>query len=162
MLDKSPDYPLVADTACGESPLALPCAIKSPEKPGRGRPDGSTVGPMVRIMRQTHDPNYLAAILALLIRDEHEAADAPITRIQAVDLAIEEFPRRFGPPRQLILTIRTNAAGQRVGTLKGRPAALNRDRIVGLLGMGRVNRTTLEEFRRWQPHVAALPWKITR
>jgi hypothetical protein len=163
MLDKSPNHPFVADTACGENPPALPHAIKSPKKRGPGRPDGSTVDPMLRIMRQTYNPERMIALLALTLIDERKAAGESITQAQAIDLAIAEFPRRFGghQPRRVRMSVRSDGTGRRVLRLKGEPAILNRDKIVDLLDRCRITRVTLAEFRRWQPHVASLPYKIT-
>jgi hypothetical protein len=133
-------------------------------KRGRGRPDGSTVDPMVRIMRQTYNPERMIALLALTLIDERKAAGESFTQAQAIDLAIEEFPRRFGghQPRRVRMSVHINAAGERVLKLKGEPAVLNRDTIADLLDRCKITRATLDEFRRWQPLVAALPRKITR
>jgi hypothetical protein len=126
-------------------------------KKSRGRPDGSTVSPMTRIMRQLGNPDYLHALLALVIIEKRRPTGVPITQPQAVDIAIQEFPGRFGAPRRIRLTIHIDASGQRFGYLKGEPATPNRDKIIDLLNKGRVNQATLDEYRQWQSHIAALP-----
>jgi hypothetical protein len=128
----------------------------------RGRPSGSVVDPMTHIMRQTYNPDRMAALLALMIIDERKSIGLRTSQAQAIDLAVEEFPRRFGAPRRLGMTVHIDGAGHRVFKLEGKPAVLNRDKIADLLDRCRVTRTTLAEFQQWRPHVVALPYKITR
>jgi hypothetical protein len=153
-MSKKPRKPPAADAARGKRKRKASNVV-SFRRPGR--PLRSIANPMTRIMRQTCDPDYLTALLVLVITDERKAAGLPITQPQAIDRAIAEFSLRFRcRPRRLRLTVHTDAVGQQFGKLKGKPVAFNRDKIAYLLDKGRVTRRMLAEFRRWQPYVTTL------
>jgi len=122
--------------------------VRFPKK--RGRPRGSTVDPIMQMVRQTGNPDFMIALMARRIIDEHKARGQHLDREQAIDMALCEFQRRFGGLRKL--TVRRDPcdpSGQRF-LLKGAPAKPNRGRILELLRKGRV------KPNEWRQHVAAV------